>query len=143
MMTIKGKEYKDQEFGSFHCNRLCIHQSPPIRSVCSTVPCRGNLKLIALGNFNSTLGIDAGMAFTLGERRFERFDGEGARELTALFESDIESSRSGKWSVSICGEELFGTIFDELVIVDKSGLRGCSSSIDPAKCVRRDEGTVS
>ena len=56
----------------------------------------GNLKVDAPGNLESTLGIDAGIAFTLGERRLKGLDGEGARELTALFDEWCESSCSAK-----------------------------------------------
>jgi hypothetical protein len=51
----------------------------------------GNLNVEAPGNFESTLGIDAGMALTLGERRLNGLEGDGALELTALFDEGWSS----------------------------------------------------
>jgi hypothetical protein len=83
------------------------------------------LKVEAPGNFESTLGIDAGIALTLGERRLKGFDGDGARELTALLDESL-SSCNAKRSLSPFTEETVGTTLDELMIVVRSGLVGRS-----------------
>ena len=80
----------------------------------------GNLKVEASGDFESTLGIDAGIALTLGERRLKGLEGDGARELTALFE-DGWSSCSAKRPLSLFPEDTIGTISKELVIAMRSG----------------------
>ena len=80
----------------------------------------GNLNPDKLGNFVSTLGIDAGIAFAFGG---SLWDGEGGRLLVLFVDGVGNSRRAGKlfpWSTER------ETTFEELRIVVKNGLIGCS-----------------
>jgi hypothetical protein len=76
----------------------------------------GNTKVSAPGNFVSTLGIDAGIDFAFGGRRFV---GDGPLEFKALF--GAANSRNARSSVFSCR-----TAFLELGIVASVGLSGRS-----------------
>lgn len=72
----------------------------------------------------STLGIEAGIAFAFGG---SRRDGEGDRVL--LFVEGAESSRSaGKCS----SPSTAGITWEELKIVERTGLVGCSVLVEDA-----------
>jgi hypothetical protein len=84
----------------------------------------GNLNTDKPGNFVSTLGIDAGIAFAFGG---SLWDGEGGRLLVLFVDGADNSRRAGKlfpWSTE------WETAFEELGIVVKNGLIGCSGFED-------------
>jgi hypothetical protein len=93
----------------------------PAGSVFSAVLGFGNINVSAPGNFDWTVGIVTGIELALGGSLLE---GEGVRELAALFAEGGESSRRAKcppFSFLSWGEET-----EELTSVEGVGLSECS-----------------
>jgi len=96
-----------------HLSRFTASIPKPTGSVFSTAVGFGKTKDCAPGNFDSTLGIVAGIEFAFGERRLV---GEGDR----LFGERGESSRRGVWPPIVFF--ILGTVVEELRIVGSVGL---------------------